>query len=133
MPRFGLSYFGIFPNSVEKHFNRKHNLFSYSVQSYTFFSLYFSILLLFIIANELVYNLIYQVLICKWCQTYIIPGAANIEWHLQTELYRLFGQMFKTYLTYTQTLILRTVQKLHKQKPQSEIVRLDHLKVFNRV
>jgi Lhr-like helicase len=82
-------------------------------------------------ASELAYNPLHQVLVCKGCQTCIIPGAASVERHLRAHPHCLLGQVLKTHLAYAQTLTLRTVQELREQKPQSEVVKLDHLKVFD--
>jgi hypothetical protein len=60
-------------------------------------------------ASELAYNPLYQVLVYKRCQTYIIPGAASVERHLQAHPHCLLGQVLKTHLAYAQTLTLRTV------------------------
>ena len=82
--------------------------------------------------SKLAYNPLHQVLVCKGCQTCIIPGTASIKRYLRAYPHCLLGQVLKTHLAYAQTLTLRTVQELREQKPQSEIIKLDYLKVFDR-
>ena len=63
--------------------------FSYSIQSHILSLLFSPVLLLFIIASELAYNPLYQVLVCKEYQIYIIPDITSIKQYLQVYLYYL--------------------------------------------
>jgi Lhr-like helicase len=81
-------------------------------------------------ASELAYNPLHQVLVCKSCETCIIPGATSVERHLRAQPHSLLGQVLKTHLAYAQTLKLKTVQELREQKPRNGISKLDCLRTF---
>jgi hypothetical protein len=81
--------------------------------------------------SELVYSPLHQVVVCKWCQTCVIPGAASIKRHLRAQPHCLLGQVLKTHLASTQALSLKTVQELREQKPSGRVLQLDYLRVYD--
>jgi predicted metal-binding protein len=61
---------------------------------------------------ELEYNSDHQVLVCKFCQTCVMPSRKSIEKHLRSQPHRLTGQTLKSHLEYTDSLKLRSLECL---------------------
>ena len=80
---------------------------------------------------ELVYNPIYEVVVCKQCQSCVIPGAASIQRHLRANPHRLLCHVLKAHLDYTNALDLRSLEELRETKPAGRCPALQHLRVYN--
>lgn len=79
---------------------------------------------------DLVYNSNHQVVVCKRCQTCVGPSRRSIEQHLRKEPHRFLGQTLKSYLEYTSSLDLRSLDTLKDKKPARGSLALNHLKLW---
>jgi hypothetical protein len=66
------------------------------------------------------------------CQTCVVPGRTDVERHLRAESHRLSGQALRTYVEYTSTLTLKSLQQVQEQKLKKRIQKLEHLEVYDR-
>lgn len=89
----------------------------------------FAILSLSIASMDLEYNSDHQVLVCKSCQTCVRPSQKSVEKHLRSKPHRLIGQSLKSYLNYSNSLELRSLESLQQKKPIGRILALKYLKI----
>ena len=72
----------------------------------------------------------YQVVVCKTCKTCIGPSQKSAEKHLRSQPHHLTGQTLKSYLQYTDSLKLNSLECLVKIKPVRRVPAIKHLKVW---
>ena len=80
-------------------------------------------------SSDLVYNSMHQVVICKPCRTCLVPHRSSVERHLRAEPHRLLGPTLKAHLAYTDTLTLRGLEALKRDKLRGAILPIEHLEV----
>ena len=81
------------------------------------------------ISLDLVYNLLHQVVVCRRCQTCMVPSQRGVERHLQGEPHRLLGPALKAYLAYIDALTLWDLETLKRDRPQELVAPIEHLLV----
>jgi superfamily II DNA helicase RecQ len=79
---------------------------------------------------DLEYNSDHQVVVCKTCQTSVGPGRKSIETHLRSKPHRFTGQTLKSYLEFTDSLVLHSLEELREKKPTSKALAIKHLKLW---
>jgi hypothetical protein len=79
---------------------------------------------------DLVYDSGHQVIVCKRCQTCVGPTRTSIEQHLRKKPHRLIGRTLKSYLEYTDSLVLRPLEYLRDQKPANSNLAVKYLKLW---
>ena len=78
---------------------------------------------------DLVYNPIHQVVVCRRCQTCLVPCQSSVERHLRGEPHRLLGPALKAHLAYIDALTLRDLETLKRDRPREPITPIKHLPV----
>jgi hypothetical protein len=68
-------------------------------------------------AQSFVYNAAHQVVVCRDCQTYVVPTAAGRENHLRAAPHCLRGEALKTTMELLSSYRLRTAAELKQGKP----------------
>ncbi|KAH9203356.1 hypothetical protein DL95DRAFT_320873, partial [Leptodontidium sp. 2 PMI_412] len=78
---------------------------------------------------DLVYNPTHQVVVCRRCQTCLVPSQSSVERHLRGEPHRLLGPALKAHLTYIDALTLRDLETLKRDRPREPVAPIEHLPV----
>ena len=78
---------------------------------------------------DLVYNPIHQVVVCRRCQTCLVPRQSSVERHLRGEPHRLLGPALKAHLAYIDALTLRDLETLKRDRPKEPVTPIEHLPV----
>jgi hypothetical protein len=81
-------------------------------------------------STKLAYNALHQVVVCRHCKTFLVPGPSSIERHLRAAPHRLLGQALKAHLDHTDSLALRTVEELQRNRPANGSAPLEYLQVY---
>ena len=79
---------------------------------------------------DLEYHSDYQVLVWKSCQTCVGLSRKSIEKHLRSQRHRLTGQSLKSYLEYTDSLVLQSLESLRDKEPAGKVLVIKHLKLW---
>lgn len=80
-------------------------------------------------SSELVYNPFHQVVVCQRCQTCLLPRHSSVERHLRGEPHRLLGPGLKAQLAYVDTLTLRDLETLKRDRPREPVSPIEHLPI----
>ena len=78
---------------------------------------------------DLVYNSTHQVVVCRRCQTCIVPSESSVTRHLRAEPHRLLGPALKAHLAYVDGLTLRDLETLKRQRPREPVAPIQHLSI----
>ncbi|KAH7385145.1 hypothetical protein BKA64DRAFT_581999, partial [Cadophora sp. MPI-SDFR-AT-0126] len=78
---------------------------------------------------DLVYNPTHQVVVCRRCQTCLVPRQSSIERHLRGEPHRLLGPALKAHLAYIDGLTLRDLETLKRDRPRESVDPIEYLPI----
>lgn len=75
-----------------------------------------------------VFDAAHHVVVCRSCESCIVPGQASIERHLRREPHYLVGGLLKSTVAYLLNLDLKPLAELRAHKPEDGGVPVKHLK-----
>ncbi|KAG4427194.1 hypothetical protein IFR05_017323, partial [Cadophora sp. M221] len=78
---------------------------------------------------DVVYNSTHQVVVCRRCQTCLVPRQSSVERHLRGEPHRLLGPALKAHLAYIDALTLRDLETLKGARPKEPVAPIEDLPV----
>lgn len=75
------------------------------------------------------YDASHRVVVCRRCQSCLVPGGGSVERHLRGAPHRLLGEELKALVAYATALKLRDVSALKREKPREPVAPLEHLQI----
>ena len=71
----------------------------------------------------------HHVVVCRRCQSCLVPGGGSVERHLRGAPHRLLGEELKSLVADATALKLRDVSALKRKKPREHVAPLEQLQI----
>ena len=76
------------------------------------------------------FNSTHRVVVCRQCETCVVPGRTSVERHLRRHPHSLLSDVLKSTTEYLLGLDLKPLAELHAHKPARQCAAIKHLKLF---